>query len=76
MEEATFDGSSHEHLPLLAGEVVEPGSEECLDRPRNDELAGTVLRCKRKHLLDEERVALGSLSDFPPYRYPDLALGE
>ena len=47
--------------PLLAGQVVEAGGEQGMDRRRHDDLAGAarVLADHRDHLLDVERVALG-----------------
>ncbi len=62
MEDLALDRAALEHGALVGRESVEPGREQRVDRRRHGDLAVRLPR-ELNHLLDEERIAAGGVSD-------------
>jgi hypothetical protein len=67
VEDLPFDSPAFKHAPLSRGELIEPGGEERVDR-RWDGHAAAALSLEREHLLDEQRVSVGDVTDSGPSR--------
>ena len=63
MECPAFDRAALEHLALGRMELVEAGSEQCLDRRRHAHVPIGRVTDEADHLLDEERVPFGCVED-------------
>ena len=65
-----------DHGALVGRQAIEPCREQSVNRRRNGEVARRrpVLRDHGEQLLDEERIALGSLGDPDQQRVVDLGL--
>ncbi len=64
MEDLAGDGAPPEHGALPRLELVQPRRQQRAQRGRDGELSfRSALACDRQHLLDEERIATGSVGD-------------
>src|SRR5439155_19526129 len=63
VEHPALDRAALEDLPLVEFELVEAGGEQGLDRRRHNHFAVARLLNDRAHRLDQERVALGRLTE-------------
>ena len=68
VEDRALDGAAGERRALGCGELVEPGGEKRADRGRHLDVAGRRVAHHRRHLLHEQRVALGRGEDFRTQR--------
>nr|MBA3787365.1 hypothetical protein [Actinomycetota bacterium] len=66
VEDLALDRPTLERLALGPRELVDPGSEERLDRGRNAHVLTSALAHHRQHLLHEERVPFSRSQDPPP----------
>ena len=63
VEDLPLDGAALEYAALGRIELIETRGKQRLDRRRHDDLAVAGLGDHREHLLDEEWVAFGRLTD-------------
>ena len=66
MKDASLDRAALEHAAFRRIELVEAGGQQCLDRRRDGNLTVSRFAHERNHLFDEQRVALGSITDAYP----------
>ena len=61
------DGSASDHVPLVRAQAIEPLVQQGMDSRRDAEHAlSAFVSGDRRHLLDEERIALGGDADLLP----------
>ena len=70
------DGSASDHVPLVRAQAIEPLVQQGMDSRRDAEHAlSTFVSGDRRHLLEEERIALGGDADLLPQLGREVDLG-